>query len=89
MNDEERVLISGWVEKLTAALELGGVAFAIDEILELAGSAARAVVRPAAPLTTFIVGYAAGLAAASGAGPEQAMHRAMVTAEDLSRTNER
>jgi len=33
----------------------------IDEILELAAIAAHRVARPAAPVTTFLVGYAAAL----------------------------
>lgn len=33
----------------------------IDEILDLARDAAHNVERPAAPLTTFLVGYAAGM----------------------------
>jgi hypothetical protein len=33
----------------------------IDDVLALARDAAHAVERPAAPLTTFLVGYAAGL----------------------------
>ena len=33
----------------------------IEAILELARDAAHGVERPAAPLTTFLVGYAAGL----------------------------
>lgn len=36
-------------------------------LLALAGEAAHGVARPAAPLTTFLVGYAAGCA---GGGPE-------------------
>lgn len=84
MNDEERGLIDAWVEKLTAKLKLECTPFDIDEILGLAGVAARAVVRPAAPLTTFIVGYAAGRAAAAGADPEQAMRQNVAAALALS-----
>ncbi len=39
----------------------------IEGLLDLAGVAAHTVTRPAAPLTTFLVGYAA---AARGGGPE-------------------
>lgn len=84
MNDDERVLIDAWVARLSTALKVSGTPFEIDEILELAGAAARAVVRPAAPLTTFIVGYAAGLAAATGTDPEQAMQHALATGMGLS-----
>jgi hypothetical protein len=80
MNDEERGLIDAWVEKLTAQLKLEGTPFDIDEILGLAGVAARTVVGPAAPLTTFIVGYAAGRTAAAGADPERAMRQNVAAA---------
>lgn len=42
----------------------------INVLLDLARDAAHGVARPAAPLTTFLVGYAAGRAAAGGGGPE-------------------
>ena len=39
-------------------------------MLGVAGVAAHAVMRPAAPITTYLAGYAAGVAAARGADPE-------------------
>lgn len=65
-----------WVAELLAALELTGSPVDIDAVLGLAGRAAHTVVRPAAPLTTFVVGYAAGLAVASGQASEEAAMRA-------------
>ena len=42
------------------------------------------MVRPAAPLTTFVVGYAAGLAVGSGQAEEQlAISSAMAVADSL------
>jgi len=84
MNDEESGLINAWVEKLTAQLELTGTPFDVEEVLGLAGAAARTVVRPAAPLTTFIVGYAAGRAAATGTDPGQAMRQSVAAALALT-----
>jgi hypothetical protein len=54
-----------WVAALSAEL---GVDLEVDVrlLLEVARDAAHAVDRPAAPLTTFLVGYAAGIAAARG-----------------------
>ncbi|MER7852462.1 NTP transferase domain-containing protein [Streptomyces bacillaris] len=43
-----------------------------DVLLDLARDAAHGVARPAAPLTTFLVGYAAARASAAAAGPEEA-----------------
>lgn len=49
-----------WIDELCDALEIDAE---VDEalILDLARDAAHAVARPAAPVTTFLVGYAAGL----------------------------
>ena len=51
---------AGW-DELSAALGLADVPIERDALLSLAGDAAHGVVRPAAPLTTFLAGYAAGL----------------------------
>jgi len=48
-----------WSQELAEALGVD-VDVEIDAILDLARDAAHQVERPAAPLTTFIVGYAAG-----------------------------
>jgi hypothetical protein len=45
-------------------------------ILALAGDAAHAIVRPAAPITTFLAGYAAGLAGGSAEDVAAAIERA-------------
>jgi hypothetical protein len=50
--------LSGWTAELSAALGLD-VEVEIDDILDVAREAAHQVDRPAAPLTTFLVGYAA------------------------------
>lgn len=83
MNEEERSTLENWTARLVAALGIADFAPDIDEVLDLAGIAARTVVRPAAPLTTFLVGYAAGRAAASGTDPEQAVAAASRTAAAL------
>ncbi|GAA4045156.1 hypothetical protein GCM10023063_35020 [Arthrobacter methylotrophus] len=65
------------------AFQLEDVEIDINEILSLAGVAAHSVVRPAAPLTTFIAGFAAGRAAGSGQATETA---SMDAALGLART---
>lgn len=72
MNDEERALIADWVRRLAVALEVCDLQFDPDDVLDLAGSAARSVVRPAAPLTTFVVGYAAGRLVGQGRADDAA-----------------
>jgi len=53
--------LSTWAQHLSDALGLDDMDVDIDPILDLARDAAHHVERPAAPLTTFLVGYAAGL----------------------------
>ena len=62
------VPLEQWVAELAEALglpELAGLDLGL--ILDLARDAAHGVARPAAPLTTFLVGFAAGRTGASSA----------------------
>ena len=52
--------LDGWVAELCAALRIEPDAVDRDLVLDLARDAAHGVARPAAPLTTFLVGLAAG-----------------------------
>jgi hypothetical protein len=54
-------MLDEWVTKLSEEIGVKPDEIAISEILDLARDAAHAVARPAAPITTFIVGYAAGM----------------------------
>ncbi|MET1132041.1 MAG: DUF6457 domain-containing protein [Aeromicrobium sp.] len=75
--------LARWWQALTT--ELGIAPDADPEaLLDLAGTAAHSVVRPAAPLTTFLVGYAAGLADADRAGLTDLIARAERAAEDFA-----
>lgn len=76
MNDQERKKLEAFIGKLAMDLNLADVHLDIDQILNLAGEAARTVVRPAAPLTTFLVGYSAGRVAATGTDPVRAINDA-------------
>ncbi|MDQ0924800.1 hypothetical protein QF038_003308 [Pseudarthrobacter sp. W1I19] len=74
-----------WCRSLLQAYELEDVQVDVNAILALAGVAAHSVVRPAAPLTTFIAGYAAGLASGSGQGTEaSSMEDALAVARSLA-----
>jgi Domain of unknown function (DUF6457) len=61
--------LTDWTDDLTNALgiDLASDADLVDLVLDLARDAAHSVDRPAAPLTTFLVGYAA---ARRGGGPD-------------------
>jgi hypothetical protein len=71
-----------WCRALLQAYELEDVQIDVNAILSLAGVAAHSVVRPAAPLTTFIAGFAAGLASGSGQATDTA---SMSAAMDVAR----
>ena len=60
MND-----LDTWVTRLASELGVDPAAVDTSLLLDVARDAAHAVARPAAPLTTFLVGLAAGLSAAA------------------------
>lgn len=62
--------LADWANRLTEALGVPDFDPDIALILDLARDAAHGVARPAAPLTTFLVGYAAGLAGGSASDIE-------------------
>lgn len=81
-NDE---VLEAWLTKLLAAFEIADIKVDTHAVLSLAGVAAHSIVRPAAPLTTFVAGLAAGLAAGSGqAGESVAMAAALGMAKKLA-----
>ncbi|MEZ2389462.1 DUF6457 domain-containing protein [bacterium RCC_150] len=85
MKSQEETL-EEWCRSLLQAYELEDVEVDINEVLSLAGVAAHSVVRPAAPLTTFIAGLAAGLAAGSGQASDTAsMEAALGVARKLAK----
>lgn len=88
-------MLLDWSREVSSALELDTPSVAtedsqdlaidgelISEVLDLARDAAHAIERPAAPLTTFLVGYAAGL---RGGGAATVVEYAAV-ARSLART---
>ncbi len=62
-----RVTLDAWTDELCKTLDID---FELDEglVLDVARDVAHAVERPAAPLSTFLLGYAA---AVHGASPER------------------
>jgi len=64
--------IDAWVTALASELDLDLANVDVQALLDVARDAAHSVVRPAAPLATFLVGYAAGQRGAAGddIGPE-------------------
>lgn len=79
MTDQQQTIDQWWAD-LVAALDLPTTPSTPTVVLDLAATAAHDVVRPAAPLTTFLVGYAAGLAG----GSDEAVAAAVARAESLA-----
>lgn len=69
-----------WTEEVCAVLDIDAD---VDQalILDLARVAAHSVQRPAAPLTTFLVGYAAGLRGGDAKSVELLAAKAQALAE--------
>ncbi|MER6450894.1 molybdenum cofactor guanylyltransferase [Streptomyces venezuelae] len=80
---EHGTVLDQWITAVKSEL---GIDLPVDTktLLDLARDAAHGVARPAAPLTTFLVGYAAAHAAATGADPAQAVAEASRKAADLA-----
>ncbi|MCF3964760.1 DUF6457 domain-containing protein, partial [Streptomyces fuscigenes] len=78
---EHGTVLDEWI---TAVKDELGIELDVDTtlLLDLASDAAHGVARPAAPLTTFLVGYAAARAAGQG---EQAVAEAAAKASALAR----
>jgi hypothetical protein len=81
--DETDGILVDWSTEVRAAL---GIDADVDirSVLGLAGVVAHSVVRPAAPLTTYLVGFAAGRAAALGEDAAAAAADATRIAKDLA-----
>ncbi len=56
------ITLDDWVAAMAAELGLDELEVDVQQVLDLAGDAAHSVTRVAAPLTTFVAGYAAGRA---------------------------
>lgn len=81
--DDLDAQLEAWAEEVRSAL---GIDASVDvqAVLGLAGVAAHAVVRPAAPLTTYLVGFVAGRAAANGDDPALAAAEATRLVRELA-----
>jgi hypothetical protein len=74
------VNLHDWIDELCDVLELEDVEIDESLVLDVARDAAHGVERPAAPLTTFLVGYAAAKRGGSAADVEELAARAQALA---------
>jgi len=78
------VNLHDWIDELCDVLDIDAE---VDEglVLDLTKVVADNVERPAAPITAYLLGYAAGLAAANPEGVERLAARAQALAEGWDR----
>ena len=76
--------LEGWLAALTAELGLDAGLVPIGAVLDIARDVANGVARPAAPLSTFLVGLAAGQRAAAGEDPSAALADAARRTSELA-----
>ncbi|WP_332643304.1 DUF6457 domain-containing protein [Aeromicrobium sp.] len=73
--------LDDWAAHVAEELGLSGLVLDVDAVLDLASVAAHNVVRPAAPLTTFLAGLAAGQAGGSPDDIRDSIARATAVCE--------
>ena len=72
--------LAGWASGLAADLGVEQV-LDVDVVLDLASDAAHGIMRPAAPLTTYLVGVAIGQAGGDPAQVAEVLERVRVAIE--------
>lgn len=70
------ISLDDWTATVAAELGIAELDLDVDQVLDLAADAAHAVRRPAAPLTTFLAGLAAGRAGGSADDVREAIDAA-------------
>ena len=69
VNDEEQRILAAWSQRLVQELQIRDLDVDVELLLDLARQSAESVIHATAPVTTFLVGYAAGYeAGAAGTG---------------------
>ncbi|PRZ30172.1 hypothetical protein CLV47_1316 [Antricoccus suffuscus] len=82
-DDDIMDALSAWADKVAADLKIDPpTAEQINQLLGVAGVAAHEVLRPAAPITTFLAGYALG------ADPSLSLESVVATITRLAKERE-
>jgi hypothetical protein len=85
VDDDEGRVLDEWSHRLAQALQILDLEVDQELMLELARKSAGSVIHAAAPVTTFLVGYAAGLEAGTGsAGSKESSTAAVARAADIA-----
>lgn len=85
VNDDEAQVLDQWTQRLAQALQILDLDVDQELLLDLARKSADNVIHAAAPITTFLVGYAAALDAGTGsAGSREAASAAVAKAAKVA-----
>ncbi|MDR6415734.1 DUF6457 domain-containing protein [Pseudarthrobacter sulfonivorans] len=85
VDENEAQVLDQWTHRLAQALQILDLEVDQDVLLDLARKSADSVIHAAAPVTTFLVGYAAGLeAGAGGDGSKATSAEAIARAADVA-----
>ncbi|WP_461163643.1 DUF6457 domain-containing protein [Arthrobacter sp. R4-81] len=76
--DDELQILNEWSQRLSQALQLLDLEIDQELLLDLARKSADSVIHASAPVTTFLVGYAAGLEAGTGSAGSKASSGAAI-----------
>ena len=76
--DDELQALDQWSQRLAQALQLMDLEIDQELLLNLARKSADSVIHAAAPVTSFLVGYAAGLEAGTGSAGSKASSAAAI-----------
>lgn len=79
VDDDEARILARWSQQLAQALQLLDVEVDQELLLDLARKSAGSVIHAAAPVTTFMVGYAAGRESGSGNADSSASSAAAIS----------
>ena len=78
VSEDEAQVLDQWSNRLAQALQILDLDVDHELLLDLARQSADSVIHAAAPVTTFLVGYAAGLDAGTGSAGSKAASTAAV-----------
>lgn len=79
VDDDEARILAHWTQQLAQALQILDLDVDQELLLDLARQSASSVVHAAAPVTTFMVGYAAGRESGSGTAGSGASSAAAIS----------
>ena len=76
LTEPTREALNLWIRELVHHLEVEGIDLDVESIVQISDQADETVIDPAGPVTSFLIGYVAGVAEATGQADFATCHRA-------------